>query len=126
MLQPKFLSEGFQRLKTIIDVFKGREDAKIRPNMILNPENPLTTSNLSDDELSYINSAYFMAKYFPEANSMLVLADIELLSNLSKDGFAIQKIIDYEQAISEKRLMQLGLKSQEPSKEKPKTNATKE
>jgi len=126
LLQPKFLSEGFQRLKTIIDVFKGREDAKIRPNMILNPENPLTTSNLSDDELSYINSAYFMAKYFPEANSMLVLADIELLSNLSKDGFAIQKIIDYEQAISEKRLMQLGLKSQEPSKEKPKTNATKE
>lgn len=107
--------------------FRGKEDAKVRPNLILNSDNNLTTSNLTSEEQDYINSANFMAHYFPEANCMKVFADIHLQSSKSKTGWAVDKVIEYEQALSEKRMIQLGLKPQaQEAKEKSKTNATKE
>lgn len=112
--------------REFINLIKGREDAQIRPMMILDPKNKLTSSNLSELQVDFVTNSFFIAKYFDEFSPMREYADLYLQVNESKEGWAVQKVIEYEQAVSEKRLMQLGLKPQEAKSGEGKTNATKE
>lgn len=121
--------EKIFRLREVIEIVRGKEDAKLRPNIILNPENPKTTSNLTELQVDFVTNSYFIADYFPEFLPLKQYAGHYLEVNESKEGWAVQKIIEHEQALGEKRMMQLGLRppqQQEGLKEKIKGASTKE
>lgn len=123
------MKDKLSSFRDFLDVVRGKEDAKIRPNMILNPENKLTTSNLSEIQADFVTNSYFIAHYFPEFEPMRAYAEIYLQANESKSGWGVDKIIEYEQALGEKRMIQIGLKpnqDQRKENEKVKTNTTKE
>lgn len=100
------------KFQKFLDTVRGKEEAKLRPNIILKPENPKTTSNLSDLQVDFVTNSFFIADYFPEFEPMRQYATHYLEVNESKDGWAVQKVIEHEQALGEKRMMQLGLRPQ--------------
>lgn len=104
------LEARLSRFAKFLEVIRGKEDAKLRPNMILRPENKLTSSNLSELQVDFVTNSYFIAKHFAEFQPMADYAEIYLQTNESKSGWGVDKVIEYEQALGEKRMMQLGLR----------------
>lgn len=107
-------------------MYKGSQNLDERANVILNPKNIQTSSNLSSNQVDFISISYFIATPFPELQPLKDFAREFLYSSLSKEGWALEHAIAYEQAIGEKRLMQLGLKTQETVKPQEKSAKTKE
>jgi hypothetical protein len=120
------IKDKIMQFKEFVDVVRPREDPKIRPNLILNPENPLTTSNLSELEIEFITDSYFIAEQFPEFQPLKDYATLYLRACASKNGWAVDKVIEFEQAIGEKRMIGLGFKNEAQKPEKIKTNETKQ
>jgi hypothetical protein len=116
------IKESFEanllRFEKFLNIVRGNQDVNLRANVILDPKNIKTSSNLSSDQVDFISISNFVAEAFPELEPLQALASEALSTNLSKAGFGVEHAIMYEQAIGEKRLMQLGLKPQDTPKEK--------
>lgn len=110
--------DKLNRFAKFINIVKGNQDLNLRANLILDAKKPQTSSNLSTNQIDFVSISYFVADAFPELQPLKDFATEFLYTSLSKEGWGIDHIIAYEQAIGEKRLMQLGLKTQETSKEK--------
>lgn len=93
-----------------LEVVRGKENVQTRPDVVLNPKNKLTSSNITAEQADFVSSAYFMAYWFPEGQPLRVYAEIYLQVSASKNGWGIDKIIEHEQALGEKSMMRLGLR----------------
>ena len=115
------VDEKLQRFSKLIDIVKGRQDSQVRAGVILNPIKPSTTTNLTSNQVDFIAISKSITKYFPEFKGLEDFADEFLLASISKEGCGVDRMIQYEQAIGEKRIMQLGLRPQDQQKDKQKT-----
>lgn len=100
---------GFREL---VELVKGSHDIEKRSGVILAPRQPETTTNLSVNQVDFIAISKSITQYFPEFEGLEAFADEFLLASISKEGWGVDRMIAHEQAISEKRMMQLGLKPQ--------------
>jgi hypothetical protein len=122
-----FEKEFQQRLRNIellgklAGVIRGSQDPSSRAKVLLNPELPETTTNLSPNQIDFISISLTICKWFPEFEGLEDFAREFLLASISKEGWGVDRVIQYEQAISEKRLVQLGLKSGEQGKAQAQT-----
>ena len=107
------VGDKLQRFSKLIDIVKGRQDSQVRAGVILNPIKPSTTTNLTSNQVDFIAISKSIVKYFPEFKGLEDFADEFLLASISKEGWGVDRMIQYEQAIGEKRIMQLGLRQQE-------------
>lgn len=98
--------------RELVELFKGSQDVVKRANVILNPLKPQTSTNLSDSQVDFIAISMSITKYFPEFEPLKDFADQFLLASVSKGGWGVDRMIQHEQAIAEKRMVQLGLKSE--------------
>jgi len=96
----------------IVRIWKGTQDSQERAKIILDPSNPQTSTKLSSGQVDFVAISYNITDYFPEFKGLTDFAKQFVLSSMSKDGFGVTSAIQYEQAVGEKRLMQLGLKSE--------------
>lgn len=99
--------------RELIELVKGSQDVEKRASVILNPKNPSTSTNLSASQIEFVAIAKTLVTDFPEFQGLAEYADEFLLASISKEGWGVDRMIQHEQAISEKRMMQLGLKPQE-------------
>jgi hypothetical protein len=123
------IKEAFEdklnRFAKFLNIVKGNQDLNLRANLILDAKKPQTSSNLSTNQIDFVSISYFIADSYPELKPLKDFAEEFLYTSLSKEGWGIDHIIAYEQAIGEKRLMQLGLKTQDV-KQGEKTQKSKE
>lgn len=98
--------------RELIELVKGSQDVEKRASVILNPKMPSTSTNLSVSQIEFIAIAKTIVTDFPEFQGLAEYADEFLLASISKEGWGVDRMIQHEQAISEKRMMQLGLKPQ--------------
>ena len=96
----------------LVKIWKGTQDITERAKIILDPVKPQTSTNLSSSQVDFIAISKSITDFFPEFVGLEKFADQFLLSSMSKDGFGVNSVIQYEQATSEKRLMQLGMKAE--------------
>ena len=115
------VDDKLQRFSKLIDIVKGRQDSQVRAGVILNPIKPSTTTNLTSNQVDFIAISMSIVEYFPEFKGLKEFADEFLLASISKEGWGVDRMIQYEQAIGEKRIMQLGLRPQDQQKDKQKT-----
>ena len=100
-------------LKELIELFRGNTDIEKRASVILNPKMPETSTNLSSNQVDFVGIGKTIKKYFNEFEPLEFFTDEFLLVSESKDGWAVDRMIQHEQAVSEKRLLQLGLRTKE-------------
>ncbi len=106
--------DKLSRFARLWQIIKGTtSDIKLKANVILNPDNPKTSTNLSANQVDFVSLAYFLPQYFPEMKPLETFAEEFLQTSTSKEGWGVDRIIQYEQAVGEKRIMQLGLRPQE-------------
>lgn len=98
--------------RELVELVKGSHDIEKRSGVILAPRMPQTTTNLSQNQVDFIAISKSICIYFPEFEGLEAFADEFLLASISKEGWGVDRMIAHEQAISEKRMMQLGLKPQ--------------
>lgn len=96
-----------------MELIKGTQDIQKRAGVILDPAKPQTSTNLSADQIDFVAIAKTLVKYDEEFEGLDKFTDEFLLASISKDGWGVDRMIQHEQAVSEKRLIQLGLKPQE-------------
>lgn len=115
--------EALQKFASFWDIIKGRQDSQVRANVILNPKMPQTSTNLSADQVDFVTICMGISVHFPEMKPLEDLCNQFLLASVSKEGWGVDRMIAYEQAIGEKRLLQLGLKNpQEQAQQDKKSN----
>lgn len=117
--------EKIEILGKLISVIRGSQDANLRANVILDPRKPETTSNLTANQVDFITISKTICKFFPEFEGLEDFADEFLLASASKDGWAVDRVIAYEQAINEKRMIQLGLRPGESAAKANQASAEK-
>lgn len=103
--------------KEIVELVKGSNDIQKRANVILSPKLPQTATNLSSNQVEFIAISYAIVEDFPQFQGLKDYADQFLLTSISKEGWGVDRMIAHEQAINEKRMMQLGLKQVEGGKQ---------
>lgn len=104
------ISTKFERFKQFVELIEGREQAGQRADIILSPKTPQTSTNLTASQVDFIAISFAVVKQFPEFGPLEDLAKEFLYSSMSKEGWGVDRAIAYEQAIGEKRLMELGFK----------------
>ncbi len=114
---------NMQRFKGFLDVVKGKVDIRSRLDAILNPDNPQTSSRLSESEIDFVMDAYWLAKTFPVFKPLKDLADELLLTKISQQGLGRQEAIQFMSAMETSKMIEtiLGV----PEKEKPKSRLAK-
>lgn len=111
------ISTKFERFKQFVELIEGREQTGQRADIILNPKTPQTSTNLTASQVDFIAISYNLVKEFPEFEPLKELAREFLYASVSKEGWGVDRAIAYEQAIGEKRLMEIGLKPKPEGKE---------
>ena len=96
--------------RELVELVKGSQDIEKRANVILNPRNPETSTNLSSNQVEFIAISMSICKTWPEFEGLEDYAKEFLCASISKEGWGVDRMISHEQAISEKRLMQLGFR----------------
>lgn len=100
-------NEQLSRFGKFWDIIQGHQDSQVRADVILSPKTPQTTTNLSSNQVDFVVICSGISKKFPELAPLEEGCKEFLYSSISKDGFGVTSMIQYEQAIGEKRLLQL-------------------
>jgi hypothetical protein len=108
-----------------LHLVRGNQDTVERARVVLDPKTPLTSSYLSANQVDFMTVSRILGENFKEMKVLQAFSEDVLLASMSKDGWGVEKMIQHEQAIGERRLMQLGLGPNQPKPEKAKTNDTK-
>lgn len=95
--------------KELIEVLRGNTDIEQRASVILNPKMPETSTNLNANQVDFVGIGKTMQIYFPEFKPLEVFTEELLLVSESKDGWGVESMIRHEQAVNEKRWLELGL-----------------
>lgn len=103
--------------KELVEIWKGSQDSEKRALVVLDPKIPQTSTNLNANQVDYVQICKDASFYFPELEPLEKTCNQFLLTSLSKDGFGVSSMIQHEQAINEKRMIQLGLRPQDQGKE---------
>jgi hypothetical protein len=114
----------------LIKIIRGQEDFKNKVKLILEPDMPQTSTKLNPNQIDFVSTSIFIADYFDEMKPLRDYAIEFCRTSESNGGWGVDKVIQLEQAIGEKRMLQLGLKPQESKgsriKEAIKGNETKQ
>lgn len=102
--------ENIEVLGKLISSIKGTQDINTRARVLLDPSKPETSTNLNSNQIDFVSVSLTICDYFPEFEGLEKFAKEFLLTSISKDGWGVDRVIQYEQAISEKRLVQLGIR----------------
>jgi hypothetical protein len=98
--------------RELVELVKGSHDIEKRASVILAPKTPETSTNLSANQVEFVSIAMSITQTWPEFQGLEDYAKEFLLASTSKEGWGVDRMIAHEQAISEKRMMQLGLRPQ--------------
>lgn len=87
-------------IRGIVDAVKGNRelDGYLRP--ITNPENPQTSSNLTQGQVSFIEDAHWISDIYPEMRAIKTSAVEIEKSRLSLEGFAIKQSVQLVSALA--------------------------
>jgi len=91
-------------LERLLDIVRGKSDIRKQMSLILNPERPITTSNLSELQLDFVENAYWYAISYDELEPLKQDADFLLQASLSKGGFGILQTIEMVQSMTQTRI----------------------
>ena len=100
-------------LKQLIELFRGNTDIEKRASVILNPQLPETSTNLNSNQVDFVGVGRTIEEYYKEFEPLNLFTKTFLLVSESKDGWGVDRMIQHEQAVSEKRLLQLGLRTKD-------------
>lgn len=102
--------ESLTEFREFVSAVRGSQDVEKRANIILNPLKTETSTNLSNNQIDFVSVCLTIKQYFPEMEPLETFAKEFLLASISKEGWGVESLIQYEQAIGEKRMLQLGLR----------------
>ena len=98
--------DAMSRLKELVEIIKNRPDIKKRISLILNPDNPQSSTKLTNDQVNFIALAHYLGKAKESIFYPLHEFAVEFeKSSLSLNGFGIESAIALEQAINEQKLL---------------------
>jgi hypothetical protein len=116
---PKAYEKALNRLKLLLDVIYRKEDVRNRLSSILNPEKPQTSSNLTADQVNFVNDALFLADQWREIYQPLAdYANEVLLTQLSLKGYGVDQSIKLVGAIEGSGAFKAMFGSLEPQKKR--------
>lgn len=109
--------ERTRRFAKIWAILQGSQDLEKRAEIILNPSNILTSTFLTNAQVEFVTASILASKTFKEFEGLGEYANILMRSSLSREGTGLEYVVRHEQAIGEKRLLQLGLNKRSESNE---------
>jgi len=101
-----------------LNIVRGKVDVKNRLSLLLNPDNPITSTQLSRSEVDFVSTSFFVADEFPVFQPLANFAKQFCLTSISREGWGVDQSIRLNAAISESKLAKaLGiLKTEEPTR----------
>ena len=99
-------ARNMAKLKQILDLVFKKEDVRNRLSSILNPEKPQTSSKLSAEQVNFVTDAFWFADMWPELyNPLKTDAENLLLTQLSENGYGVERAIDLTGRIEGSQMM---------------------
>ena len=93
--------DAFLKFKTLLDVFRGREDIRQKLAFLFNPTNIRTATRLNQKQVEFVSQAYTLAKFYDELEPVKELADQLMWTTPSTKGQRVDEAIRFQQATSE-------------------------
>lgn len=104
-ISEKEIEKNLTLFQKFLNIVKGKENIKNRINTLLNPDNILTSTNLTRRESEFLALSTFLGDNFDELKPLKEYAQLDSLAKLSVDGRGIKNVIAFESAISESKLL---------------------
>lgn len=100
---------SINKLKLLLDVIRGKEDARERFSFLFQPEEERSTSNLTPAQAEFCEDARLTVKHFPRFQALADLAHEILITTPSIKGKRVEDAINFQRASKGQTGTQVGI-----------------